>query len=95
MVLKILLAIFIFVFFTAKGQNEPKWKEVLLNPDLLVHFPKESEIINDEIKQTYICNSDSISLKITVEKNPLNYKGRSIADVNKEFYDNLTQNTLD
>lgn len=90
----------LFLFFTVvsitiSAQNTTGWQEVLLKPDLLAHFPKAPMISGDSAKQIYSCDTGDVILRITIEKNPLDYTGRSVEEVDKEYYDNLNQSILD
>jgi hypothetical protein len=72
------------------AQDKHKWLKVLIEPDLLVTMPDTPKAISMNGIKIYECIYPNKIFRITTEKSPLNYKGRRINEVDKEFFDSLT-----
>ena len=91
----IVLFFILFVFSNhLRGLNSLEWKSIQIEPDIIVYFPDEPQkSISDSII-AYEWSSDTIIYKVTSEESPLNYYGRTIKEVNNEFYSQLTSQLI-
>lgn len=87
---KVLFIILITLTTAVSAQTDTTWKQVLIEPDISVYFPDTPKLeVNPLVTSSEFQNSEVI-LRVTSEKSPLNYYGRSIAEVDSEYYATLT-----
>lgn len=89
-----ILILLIILSAQINAQSNSAWKKTLIKPDLLVYFIEKPKKSVDSTGTTYELKTNEIILKITSEKSPLNYYGRSVKEVDDEYYSTLTKNTL-
>lgn len=76
------------------AQTNPEWQKTIIAPDLLVYFPENPKKSVDSLITTYELKFNDVIFKVTSEKSPLNYYGRTIKEVEDEYYAALTKSTL-
>jgi len=91
---KRILILLIILSTQINAQDNFNWKKTIIEPDLLVYFTEKPKISVDSARTTYELKIKDVILKVTSEKSPLNYYGRSIKEVDDEYYAALTKNTL-
>jgi hypothetical protein len=84
----------IIIFSLQMTAQSLAWKKTLIEPDLLVNFINDNKVIRDETITRYEFQNDEVILLITTEKSPLNYFGRSISDVDTEYFGSLTKSII-
>lgn len=89
-----ILIFFIILSTSINAQINSNWKKIIVKPDLLVYFPENPKVSVDSLKTTYELKINEVIFKVTSEKSPLNYYGRTIEEVDKEYYSSLTKKTL-
>ena len=90
---KILLLLIIFST-QVNAQINSNWKKIIIEPDLLVYLPEMPKVSVDSIKTTYEVTINKVIFRVTSEKSPLNYYGRTIKEVDDEYYNTLTKRIL-
>jgi hypothetical protein len=90
----IVFPILLFFNYSAKGQIDTNWLAVIIEPDILVFFPDTPTIrMTNDVTYYEFVDQNTI-LRVTSEKNKINYYGRPIAEVDYEYYSTLTERTI-
>lgn len=87
---KILLLILIVFATVINAQTDSTWKKILIEPDLLVYFPDTPEMKSNSLLNLYEFQNSEVILRVTSEKSPIIYNGRTIEEVDSEYYSTLT-----
>jgi hypothetical protein len=87
---RILLLISILIVIQSYGQPDSVWKGFIVEPDIYVFFPGIPQVKNIGEIKSYEFSNDEIILKVTSEKSPIIYFGRTIKEVDSEYYGSLT-----
>jgi len=91
---KVLLIILITLTTAVSAQTDTTWKQVLIEPDISVYFPDTPKLKENPLVTTYEYQNSEVVLRVTSEKNPINYNGRTIEEVDSEYYSTLTSKTI-
>jgi hypothetical protein len=90
-------AIIIILTITTLGleaQVDSTWKKILIEPDLLTLFPDTPIIDLTKPIKSYEYQIGELIYRVTSEKSPLIYYGRTIKEVDDEYYSSLTSKTI-
>lgn len=81
-------------FLQTHAQSDSSWVLTLIQPDLKIEFPEKAATRIEAGKELHSLSYGTAQFEITSEKSPLNYYGRTIKEVNDEYYGSLTKNVL-
>jgi hypothetical protein len=89
-----IIFILTLITFGLTAQSDSTWKTILIEPDLLSHFPETPAIDLTKQIKSYEYKIGQLIYRVTSEKSPIIYYGRTIKEVDEEYYSTLTSKTI-
>jgi len=91
---KLLIIHLLLITSLSYAQKNSNWVGKIIEPDLFVLFPDTPKIFLNKGVYLYEYINSEFIMRVTSEKSPLNYYGRTIEEVESEYYDSLNDRIL-